>query len=397
MTDRKTIISKILLAFLVAALICVPVNAHEESADDVTVEVGEIAEHSDELFASAESILLDTKAIVKDDTVDQEIRDLAKTIHLVSHELEDIAAGLQEDSAQLQELTTDPVANKAAIEELIVEMQASVAEYVEKLDGQHENIHDLVFAAPESREDNADAIHDAAHKAGEVAEHIIEHTEELQGMLSGTSAAAVSTPSSQTPCVNTADVTVEVGEIAEHSDELFSSAESILLDTKAIVKDDTVDQDIRDLAKTIHLVSHELEDIAADMQENSAELQTLAVDPKANKAVIEGIIVEMEASSADYLSKLESQHENIHELVFIAPESREGNADAVHDAAHEAESVAGHLTEHISGLSAALDAPSDAPAAQTSAGAEATKSPGFGVLAAIGGICCSMAYLARRQ
>lgn len=393
MIERTSIISQILLAFLVAALICVPVTAHEESAGDVAAE---IALQSDELFTSAESILLDTKAIVKDDTVDQDIRDLAKTIHLVSHELEDIAADLQEDSAELQTLAADPVANKAAMEDLLGDMQASAAEYNEKLAAQHENIHDLVFVIPESREDNADAVHDTAHGAEDVCDHLIENTEVLQGILAG-APVATSSSTSQNTNVAVADVTIEVAEISEHSNELFTSAESILLDTKAIVKDDTVDQDIRDLAKTIHLVSHELEDVAADLQENSAELQTLAADPSANKNAMRVIIVEMQTSVTEYNDKLEAQHENIHDLVFVIPESREDNADAVHDTAHAAEKTADHLSEHLESLSATLDAPVAAPAESASGNPDSTPTPGFGVLAAVCGIFGAVAYIARRE
>ena len=393
MIERTPIISKILLAFLVAALICVPVTAHEESAADVSAD---IALQSDELFTAAESILLDTKAIVKDDTVDQDIRDLAKTIHLVSHELEDIAADLQEDSAELKTLAADPVANKAAIETLLGEMQTGAAEYNEKLEAQHENIHDLVFVVPESREDNADAVHDAAHAAGDVCDHLIENIEAMQGILSGESVAA-SSSASQNAGVAVADVTIEVTEITEHSGELFTSAESILLDTKAIVKDESVDQDIRDLAKTIHLVSHELEDIAADLQEDSAELQTLAADPGANKDAMKVIIVEMQTSVTEYTGKLEAQHENIHDLVFVAPESREENADAVHDTAHAAEDIADHLSEHLGDLESALDAPASTPAELPAGNPDSTPTPGFGVLAAICGIFGAVAYVARRE
>jgi len=386
--SKKTIL---ILVFLVAALLCGPVNAHEETAEDISAE---IAEHSDELFSSAESILLDTKAIVKDDSVDQEIRDLAKTIHLVSHKLEDIGADLQEDSAKLQELTVDPAANKVAIENIIAEMKTYTANYTSMLQEQHENIHELVFTVPESREDNADAVHDAAHNAEDIADHLNEHLTELSAALDAPATASAGTTKT-TVCMNNGDVTVKLTEIKGYSDELFTSAESILLDTKAIVKDETVDQEIRDLAKTIHLVSHKLEDIGADLQEDSAELEKLSADPTANEAAIEVLIAKMETNTANYTSMLQGQHENIHELVFTVPESREDNADAVHDAAHGAEDIADHLSEQLTGFTTALNSPAGeetlAPATSK------TSAPGFSALLALCAVLGTVALLVRRK
>ena len=396
MTDSRSILSKILLAFLVAALLCLPVGAHEETAGDVAAE---IVEHAEELVALCGEIHDQTEFIADDESLDMDLRELAEGIHVNSHELESVADHILEHALELQTLVAAGSGDSPEVGEAIEEINEHCEEFNILVESKHEDIHDLVFTAPETHEDYADATHDAAHEAGEVAGHILGHTEELQGMLAGT--AAVSTTSSQTSGITTADVSVEVAEIAEHADELFTAAESILLDTKAIVKDETVDQEIRDLAKTIHLVSHELEDIAASLQEDSAELQMLAANPDANKAAIEELIAGMQASVAEYTTKLGSQHENIHQLTFVAPESREENADAVHDVAHEAENVADHLREHLEGLTAALDAPTAAQTAQvaasTPAGAEATQTPGFGIVAATLGIFGSMAYLARRD
>lgn len=166
---------------MIFALVCMPVSAGEDSIKKVAEE---ISEDSDKLFELSEAVLLQTKVIVKDETVDQDIRALAKTIHMVSHELEDIASTMQEKSAELQILITDPVKNKAAIEETIGDIEAECNEFNEKLTVQHENVHDLVFRVPESCEANADATHDAAHEAEKVAEHVLEQTQELTAALS---------------------------------------------------------------------------------------------------------------------------------------------------------------------------------------------------------------------
>jgi len=388
-------ITKITLAFLIVALICVPVNAHDESAEDVTAV---IVEDSEELVALCEEIHDQTEPIADDDALDQDIRDLAEGIHLFSHELEPIAKHILEHAQELQGLVASGSGDSAAMEEAIDEINEHCDEFNALLNTKHEDIHDLVFNAPETHEEYADETHDAAHDAGDVVDHILEHTEELAGMLPGV-AAGTSSSSSKETCVNTGDVSVEVEEIAEGSDELFALAESVLLDTKAIVKDDTVDQGIRDLAKTIHLVSHELEDIAADLQQRSAKLQTLAADSSANKAEIEEIITEIEGGLAEYCSKLEGQHGNIHELVSIAPDSREENADAVHDAAHDAENIADHLAEHLASLGAALNSPAETQTeeAQNPTGAEPKQAPGFGVFTAICAVFGIIGYLARRH
>lgn len=390
---EKTTLKKVILAFLVLAIICVPVNAHDESPDDVAAE---IVEHSEELVLLCEEIHDQTEFIADDESLDQDLRNLAEGIHVCSHELESIAEHILEHAQELQSLVSSGSGDTAAMGETLDEIREHCIEFNALLETKHEDIHDLVFNAPETHEGYADATHDAAHEAGDVADHILVHTEELAGMLPGASAAAP-TSASHATCVNTGDVSVEVGEIAEHSDELFTSAESILLDTKAIVKDETVDQDIRDLAKTIHLVSHELEDTAAGLQERSARLQTLAADPVSNKVDMEGIITEMESALAEYSSKIEGQHENIHELVFITPDSREDNADAVHDTAHEAENIADHLAEHLSGLSAALNAPAETQKAAQTSVAGPTQAPGFGFFAALSATFGTIGYLARRH
>jgi len=388
MMNKKFVLSKILVAFLFVAFIFVPASAHEETAGDVA---GEIVEHSEELVLLCKEIHDQTENIADDDTLDQDIRDLAEGIHVCSHELESIADHILKNAQEVQSLVSGS-GDSVAINEAIAEINEHCGEFNTMLDSKHEVIHDLVFNAPESHEEYADATHDATHQAGDVADHIIEHTGELQSMLPGASVAA-STPASTTTYVNAAEVPGIVSEISEHSDELFTAAESILLDTKAIVKDETVNPEIQALAKTIHLVSHELEDIAVGLQENSADFQTLSADPLANKAAMEAIIVEMEAGCVDYQSKLSAQHENIHELVYVAPESREANADAVHDVTHEAENVVDHLMGHLSELSVALNVPA---AAQAQSSTETKASPGFGVIVAIGGIC-AVACLARKH
>lgn len=393
MIENKSIISKILLAFLVAALICAPATAQEESAADVAAE---IVEHSEELVALCTEIHDQTEQIADDESLDMELRELAEGIHVCSHELESVADHILEHAQELQTLVASGSGDSAAVEEQIDEINEHCEEFIAIIETKHEGVHDLVFTVPETHEEYADATHDATHEAEEVAGHIIEHTEELQVILANAPAAAKSSASQNTG-VAVADVKVEITEITEHSGELFTSAESILLDTKAIVKDDTVDQDIRDLAKTIHLVSHELEDIASDLQEDSAELQTLAADSTANKDAMKVIIVEMQASVTEYNDKLEAQHENIHELVFVAPESREDNADAVHDTAHAAEDVCDHLAEHLEDLESALDAPASTPAESASGNAASMPAPGFGAFAAICGLIGAVAYVARRE
>jgi len=172
---------------MVSALFCVPVSAGDDSVQSI---VTEISADADSLFELSEDILLETKAIVKDETMDQEIYDLAKTIHLVSHETEDIGAKMQEQSAELQTLIADPVTNKAEIEEIIVDIEAECTELNEKMESQMENMHDLCFNVPECRTENADAAHDAAHQSEKVTDHMLELTEDLAKALNAPAATA---------------------------------------------------------------------------------------------------------------------------------------------------------------------------------------------------------------
>lgn len=381
MMDKTSIISKILLAFLVVALICVPVTAHEDSASDFA---GEIVELSKELLDLCTEIHDQTEYIADDESLDTELSELAESIHLFSHELESVADDVLLHAQKLQTLVASGSGNSAAVGKEIDAVNENSEKFIAMLGTKHADIHDLVFNTPESHEDYADATHDAAHAAGDVAKHIITYTGGLKDMLAS-GGSSPSTP--QKHGAVAADITAEIADITELSIDLFVSAESILLNTKAIVKDDSVDQDIRDLAKTIHLVSHELEDIAGTLQENSVELHMLAADPVANKNAMKGIIVTMKESSAKYSAKLGSQHENIHKLVKVAPKSHEDNADGVHDACHAAKKGADNLVGHLVSLDAALDAPVPEP----------TSTPGFGVLAAICGIFGAVAYIGRKH
>lgn len=383
--DKTSIISKIFLAFLVAALICVPVTAHEASVSGVAAE---IVADSQKLIALCTEIHDQTEFIADDESLDAELCELAESIHLFSHELESVADDVLLHAQKLQTLVNADSGNSAAVGKEIDAINENSEKFIAMLETKHADIHDLVFNAPESHEEYADATHDAAHAAGDAAKHVMTQAKELQGMLA--SGDAPSSPS-QKPGVTATDITAELAEITEQSDKLFASAESILLDTKAIVKDDSVDQDIRDLAKTIHLLSHELEDIAKTLQENSAELKRLAADPVANKNAMKGIIVAMKESSAEYSAKLGTQHENIHKLVKVAPESREDNADAVHDACHAAKKGADNLVGHLDSLDSALDAPASGNPGSS------IPAPGFGVLAATCGIFGAVAYIGRKH
>ncbi|MCP1662406.1 MAG: hypothetical protein D5R99_07975 [Methanocalculus sp. MSAO_Arc1] len=183
----------------------------------------------------------------------------------------------------------------------------------------------------------------------------------------------------------------EIAEIIEHADDLFDLAEVIHDESQAIYRDETVSEEIRDLAHLVHMAAHELEHIAEHLQEDAAELEILGAEPIANRAAINLILADMREEIAEYTELLDSQHDNIHELEYNVLESHIQHADAIHDAAHKAERDARHLLRHIDALEAALD-----DAASPQAPSAPAESPGFSALAALAGIM-AVVYAIRRQ
>lgn len=186
-------------------------------------------------------------------------------------------------------------------------------------------------------------------------------------------------------------IEAEVAGIIELADALYDDATTILEETKVINRDANVSDEIKLVSKPIHMASHELEHIAEHIQDDALELQTLVADPVTNRAAIDGIVADIGVNAGNYTALLESQHENVHELEEVVPASHKANAESVHDAAHQAERDAKNLVRSTEALVAALDAGTAAPAPSSPA-----ESPGFGAVAALGGLA-AVAYAARRR
>ncbi|MCP1714547.1 PGF-CTERM protein [Methanocalculus alkaliphilus] len=182
-------------------------------------------------------------------------------------------------------------------------------------------------------------------------------------------------------------IEIEVAEVIEHAEDFMTYAVIIQDETRIIRNDESVDQEIRDIAAAVHRAGDELELIAKDMLDDAEEIGRLAVDPIGNRAAIDHLLDHIKEDLLEYKSILDAQHDAIHALEGGVPENLQIHADAIHDTAHTAERDVRHMNRHITALSTALDAAA-APVSQPA------ESPGFGVLAALAGIA-AVAYARR--
>ena len=150
-----------------------------ESPEKVQGLLLELDAQSQELVNVTKAMHDNTEQIADDESLDEDVRAKAEAIHLASHDLWHLAEDVCQHVEELKDLCSDPQANKREINESLDEIVEHLGEYTSIQEEQEDSVHSILFAAPESHKEYADATHDAFHEAEGIISNLVEGIKEL--------------------------------------------------------------------------------------------------------------------------------------------------------------------------------------------------------------------------
>jgi PGF-CTERM protein len=387
----------IILSIMMVMLSCsFPVSAQEESPTAVVAEIGE---HAEELSVLAGNIHDETEMIADDESLDDALRAKGEEIHLSSHDIDLCAQEILKSVETLNGLVTGPDENIDAIEAEIADIKEHIEECKGIVESRDDIVHALGSEVPETHAEYADKIHGYYHKAEAILRDIDSHVGELEKSLgTGTAPTAAAAPAS-------GDVAVALDEAEEHANELLKIAGNIHDETEYIADDEALSEDIRVVGEEIHLSSHDIERCAKEVLDRVETLRGLVGDVEANRASIDEEIGEINEHLEECASIIESEHDKLHELMGIVPETHAEYANRIHDYYNEAEDLVDHIQEHVDELQESIKNPTLAANVRAAPGHEVeaaakeesgNSAPGFGIVLAVAGLLGTM-FFARRK
>ncbi|MGM0770297.1 MAG: PGF-CTERM sorting domain-containing protein [Halobacteriota archaeon] len=366
-------IAVLALVLMVASVF--PASAH----GDENMAIDEVIEHAEELVEMSATIHDQTMLIADDEVLDDDLRAAGESIHLSSHDIEHIGAHIKEHAEELKLLAAEPEGNEAEIKIALAEINEHADEAIELVDSKDADIQKMLSDAPESHQQYAADIKDSVTEVGSIANHIKSHAADVEEDLGLADAVVLE-----------GDAGTYVTAMEEIANDMLDDSNTILVETKCLVKDESLDQQWRDYAKQVHLASHTTEHASKEILEDIDELKTLAAEPAANEAAVKTKIGEINDHAQVVMDELMAQTEAVHAILELE-EPYLAHASASHDAVHKVEYEAKQLQKKAENLESALypeATPEPVPAepSAVSTEAEGNSIPGFGFLIAIAGI-----------
>jgi len=356
--------------------------------------------------------------------VPDEMKDTAETVHLSTHALNHIGVYMGSDIGKL-----DPDKNREEMLFTLGKIEALRKLYQDTIDSgdfvttmglpitgksPYDLIHLLienpeVQASPEAISAAGD-VHSAVHDLQDAAKSMRLNLEELEDALAEAPASA--------PKESGSEIAESVGNIDTNMVELKGAAEVIHEETKVIISGvESMPDEMKATAKTVHLSSHALKHIEIYMDSYIGKLDTYKAEPEKNKAKMLVTAGKIEAlrklyqdtiDSGDFVTTMElpitgkSPYDLIHLLienpeVQASPEAISAAGDvhtAVHDLGDAAKSMRLNLEELEDALVELEEPTTTASAAPTPT--STPEAPGFGAAFAITGIL-AVAYMVFRK
>jgi len=417
-TKRMVGIVTMAIAMLLAITSASPVMAQDASAL-----VEEIDTNMAELKGASEIIHEETKVIISGvESMPDEMKDTAKTVHLSSHALKHIEVYMDSYIGKLDTYKAEPEKNREKMLFTVGKIEAllrvykdivTASEFVTAMElpvtgkSPYDLTHILienpdVQASPEAISAAGD-VHTAVHDLGDAAQAMRLNLEELEYALEEAPASA--------PKESGYEVAESVGNIDKNMVELTEATATIHKQTDAIIGVEGMPDEVAAIAETAHLSTHSLEFIGVYMESSIGELDTYKAEPGKNKAKMLVTAGKIEAlrklhqdtiDSSDFVTTMrlpvtgKSPYDLTHILienpdVQASPEAISAAGDvhtAVHDLGDAAKSMRLNL-EELEDVLAELEGPTTTAATAPTPTADA---PGFEAAFAIAGIL-AVAYM----
>jgi len=249
-----------------------------------------------ELKGASEIIHEETKVIISGvESMPDEMKDTAKTVHLSSHALKHIEVYMDSYIGKLDTYKAEPEKNRekmlftaGKIEALLRVYKdiVTASEFVTAMElpvtgkSPYDLTHILienpdVQASPEAISAAGD-VHTAVHDLGDAAQAMRLNLEELEYALEEAPASA--------PKESGSEVAESVGNIDKNMVELTEATATIHKQTDAIIGVEGMPDEVAAIAETAHLSTHGLEFIGVYMESSIGELDTYKAEPGKNKA-----------------------------------------------------------------------------------------------------------------
>ncbi len=372
------------IVFILLMINAFPATAHGSAGESTD----EVIEHAEELIEISTTIHDQTMYIADDENLDDDLRAAGESIHLSSHDIEHIGNHIKEHAEELKGLLDDPEANEEEIMIALEEINEHTDEAMELVESKEADLEKVLADSPQTHQQYAEAIEDAVMEAGSIANHINLHAAEVEESLGFTEEVVLE-----------GDTATSVASMEEIANEMLENDMIILNSTRELVRDETLDQDWRNVSKEVHMASHTVETASEKIIEEIDELKPLLTDPDTNEAAVKNKLTNIREHAQSIMDEFEANHEAVHAIVELE-EPYHTHATITHDKVHEVEYEAKQLQKKAEKLEEALypaeEETSEPVTSEVSEETETTSTPGFGIILACMGIFAAVGLLRRK-
>ncbi|MCK4736892.1 MAG: hypothetical protein KAT65_30850, partial [Methanophagales archaeon] len=237
---------------------------------------------------------------------------------------------------ELEDLGNDSAANKAEMGKAIDKIKEHLEDYTEALDANHDLVHDILSAVPETHKVYAEVTQDAMYELESTVEDLEEDIEELQGLLED----------------GAAEIQEAIEELVDDAKELKKLVRRMSRPAHSIPGE---------IGGEIHAQFHRIEGHAVAISDSVKELEELAEDSEGNKEEMQVLVVVKlwDQLGSEMFGGLAQAIGGMSELIdqALTADPEDSNALKCEDILYEMEDAQYDLLEQVKELAAKVQEP----------------------------------------
>ncbi|WP_462272247.1 PGF-CTERM sorting domain-containing protein, partial [Methanohalophilus sp.] len=171
----------------------------------------EIKEHAGELVEISETLHVDSARIADDESLDEDLRATAESVHLSTHDMKHIGEHILSHVETLEGLNSNPEGNADEINSEIAAIESEIDELKEIVNSNSDAVHTVESNTPASHQEYAESLHENFHEVGHIGTHLVKYTDELGGEDSATTGDVSNEEQSEQETSSTANQTPGFG------------------------------------------------------------------------------------------------------------------------------------------------------------------------------------------
>ena len=375
------------VSFLLVFSTCLTATAHEYHSDAPHA-LAEIEEHAGELVELSDTLHVDSARIADDESLDEDLRATAESVHLSTHDMKHIGEHILSHVETLEGLYSDPENNADEINSEVAAIESEIDELKELVNSNADAVHTVESNTPASHQEYAESLHENFHEVGHIGTHLVKYTDELGGSESH---------------VADHDSSNALMEVEEHAGELIELSDTLHVDSARIADDESLDEDLRATAESVHLSTHDMKHIGEHILSHVETLEGLYSDPENNADEINSEVAAIESEIDELKELVNSNADAVHTVESNTPASHQEYAESLHENFHEVGHIGTHLVKYTDELGESMTTEDSATTGDVSneeqseqePSATSNQTPGFGILMAACGLL-AVGYLKRQ-